>query len=425
MQDYKEVGDELNDTIKDPLMEKLSPLTKKLQLFQQSLESFLAKLKIKLGEIAADIRSGRTTEDPFRQLASLIENEKFAFNSKRLDGWLDQKHLELCTVGKFQDETKLKMRDQSNVLFLPSLETLNDQMSNDHVKFGFEFTFSPLGRPELFLELLTQTLDTDIFNGISTETNNLNDKLWCENSSICKRIEKEIAIFAELVNENSNDKKFAFAMTSPDEYDDICANEFSIIVHNKQGRIQGWDAVLMACQHYPKERIVDVFQLVVGHFENEKLINVIRLLVEDKIPEEWNPFPFLALCRYYDKENLIDIIPLLIKNIDVNCRTSGGWNALTLLCRNYHRENLTDIIQLLLERNIDVNSKVNEGWNALHMVCYYAPKTRLVDLVRLLVQHKIDKNLKTTGGEIGTARSFLLYRFKEDEVKDVLQMLDS
>jgi hypothetical protein len=59
------------------------------------------------------------------------------------------------------------------------------------------------------------------------------------------------------------------------------------------------------------------------------------------------------------------------------------------------------------------------------MVCYYAPKTRLVDLVRLLVQHKIDKNLKTTGGEIGTARSFLLYRFKEDEVKDVLQMLDS
>lgn len=59
------------------------------------------------------------------------------------------------------------------------------------------------------------------------------------------------------------------------------------------------------------------------------------------------------------------------------------------------------------------------------MVCYYAPKRRLVNLVRLLVQHKIDKNLKTTGGEIGTARSFLLYRFKEDEVKEVLEMLDS
>lgn len=120
MQDYKEVGDELHDTIKDSLMEKLSPLTKKLQVFQQSLESFLAKLKIKLGEIAADIRSGQTNEDPFRQLVSLLENEQFAFNSKRLDGWLDQKHLELCTVGRFQDETKLEMRDQSNVLFFPS-----------------------------------------------------------------------------------------------------------------------------------------------------------------------------------------------------------------------------------------------------------------------------------------------------------------
>jgi hypothetical protein len=80
------------------------------------------------------------------------------------------KHLELCTVGKFQDETKLKMRDQSNVLFFLSPETLKVQMSDDHVKFGFEFTFSSLARAEVFLELLTQTLDTDIFNGISTVT---------------------------------------------------------------------------------------------------------------------------------------------------------------------------------------------------------------------------------------------------------------
>ncbi len=125
----------------------------------------------------------------------------------RLDGWLDQKHLELCIVGRFQDETKLKMRDQqSNVHFLPSPETLKAQMSNDHVKLGFEFTFSSLARPELFLELLTQTLDTDIFNDTSTVTKNLNDELWCENSSICKKIEKEIVIFAELVIENYNDR---------------------------------------------------------------------------------------------------------------------------------------------------------------------------------------------------------------------------
>jgi hypothetical protein len=154
-------------------------------------------------------------------------------------------------------------------------------------------------------------------------------------------------------------------MTSPDEYNEICATQFSIIVLNQQGRILGWDAVLNVCQHYPKERIVHVFQLVVGHFENEKLIDVIRLLVEEKIPEEWNPFPFLALCRYYNKENSIDIVPLLIK-IDVNCRTSGGWNALTLLCRNYHQENLIDIIQFLIKKNIDVNSYSCEFHVQLH-----------------------------------------------------------
>jgi hypothetical protein len=49
----------------------------------------------------------------------------------------------------------------------------------------------------------------------------------------------------------------------------------------------------------------------------------------------------------------------------------------------------------------------------------------LVDLVRLLVRHKIDKKVKTTGGLIGAARSFLLKRFKEEEIKDVLQLLDS
>jgi hypothetical protein len=49
----------------------------------------------------------------------------------------------------------------------------------------------------------------------------------------------------------------------------------------------------------------------------------------------------------------------------------------------------------------------------------------VADLVRLLVQNGIDAHLLTTGGEIGTARSFLLKRFKEEEVKDVLQILDS
>jgi ankyrin repeat protein len=116
---------------------------------------------------------------------------------------------------------------------------------------------------------------------------------------------------------------------------------------------------------------------------------------------------------------------LIEKNIDVNCKNNDGWNALLTLCRNYHKENLIDIVRLLIGKNIDVNCKNNNGWNALHIVCRYELKRRLVDLVSILVRQKIDKKVKTTGGEIGTARSFLLNRFKEEEVKDILQMLDS
>jgi hypothetical protein len=45
-------------------------------------------------------------------------------------------------------------------------------------------------------------------------------------------------------------------------------------------------------------------------------------------------------------------------------------------------------------------------------------------LVRILIQNKIHVNLLTTGGEIGTARSFLL-RFEEEEIQDVIQVLNS
>jgi ankyrin repeat protein len=486
MENYSQVEDELVLMLEDPLLKKLCPLHKKLQLFQRCLTSFIAELKRKLGEIVVGIRSGQdSAADSFRHLTTRITNEQFPFNSNRLNQWLLKKHKELCIIRRFQDEAKNKLgNQQSKVNFFPSARTLQQQMSKFSVDFGFEFSFSYLALPELFLELLTQTLDTDILNEISTETNNLNDVLWCENSSICKRIEKEITIFAELVNENSNDEKFTFAMTAPDEYNEICANDFSIIFHHKQNRSFGWDAVLIACQHYPKERIIDV----------------IRLSVEEEIPEELNPFPLIALCLYYKKDNLIDIVRLLIwKNIDVNCKQDDGWNALHLVCRYYDKDNLIDIVRFLIEAKIDVNCKINNGWNALHLVCWgyknenlidivrlligknidvncktndgdnaltllcqhykkdnlidivrflieknidvncknnarwnalhfvcmclYMPKTNLVDLVSILVRHKIDKKVKTTGG--GTARSFLLNRFKEDEVANILKMLDS
>ncbi|XP_046654225.1 verrucotoxin subunit beta-like isoform X3 [Daphnia pulicaria] len=522
MENYGEVEDELRFMLEDPLVKKLNPLQKKLQLFQRCLASFIAELKRKLGEMVVGIRSGQdSAADSFRQLTSRITNEQFPFNFNRLDRWLDQKHKELCIIRRFQDEAKNKLGNQSKVLFFPSARTLQQQMTKFPVDFGFEFSFSPLALSEPLLELLNQTLGTNYFNEISLPTINLNLVLWYENSSVIERIQKEIDLFVKLVNAKSKDEKFTFVIAAPDEYNETCANQFSIIFHHKQKRILGWDAVLTACQHYPKERIVDVIRLLVEeeidetwnaipflalcryykkdnlidivrslieknidvhckqndgwnallilcrNYDKENLIDIVRSLIEKNIDvhckqnDGWNAL--LILCRNYDKENLIDIVRLFIeKNIDVNCKNNNGWNALLILCRNYDKENLIDIvrlligknidvncrindgdnaltllcqfykkenllgiIRLLIEKNIDVNCKTNNGWNALHLVCRYAPKTNLVDLVSILVLHKIDKKVKTTGSEIGTARSFLLKRFKEEEIANILQMLDS
>jgi hypothetical protein len=261
--------------------------------------------------------------------------------------------------------------------------------------------------------------------------------LWCENNSAFKRIQKEIVIFAELVNAKSNNKKFSFAITAPDEYDDICATQFSIIVQNQQERIFGWDAVLKVCKHYPKERIVDVFQLVFEHFEKRKFIDVISLLVEKKITEKWNPFPLLALCRYYDKENLIDIVRMLIeKKVDPSCeilskirgsllslypfRIKGrtGRNALLILCKYYNKDNLIDIVRLLIGKNIDVNCKTNEGSNALNLVCRNYDKENLIDIVRLLIEKNIDVNCKDIFGQ--NALHYVCQYYKNENLIDIV-----
>jgi hypothetical protein len=290
MENYGIAGNELSCMIEDPLAKRLSPFLEKLKRVQQHLTTSLTELKIKLRESAVNIRSGKTDVNSFEQLLNEMDSELRVFNCNRLNRWLGQKHKELCVVKRFQEEAKLQINGQSKVLFFPSARTLQEQMSKVPVEFGFEISFSYLSRPEYFLESLDRRITEE-------KRNDLNDVLWCENNSAFKRIQKEIVIFAELVNAKSNDKKFSFAITAPDEYDDICATQFSIIVQNQQERIFGWDAVLNVCQHYPKEIIVDVFQFVFEHFEKRKFIDVISLLVEKKITEKWNPFPLLALCR--------------------------------------------------------------------------------------------------------------------------------
>ncbi len=443
MQNYEDVEDKVYYMLEDPLVKKLSPFQKKLKRFQQYLTTFLAELKLKLGEMVVDIRSGKAKVDSFEQLLNRLNDQHFPFNVNHLDGWMKQKHKELCMIKRFQDEAQNKITNRDKVNFFPSTEKLQEQMTKFPVEFGFELTITSLAREEKFFEQLNQPLK---FTSEISATDS-NDELWFENSTLTNQIQKEIVVFAELSDNYSNDKKFAFAITAHEECKEISASQFSIIIHNKQKRIFGWEAILMCCKYFHETKLIEFIRLIVEDeisedwnqipllalcrfYNKENLIDIVRLLIDKNIDVNcksnngWNALH--AVCRYYDKENLIDIVRLLIdKNIDVNCKTNGGNNALTFLCQNYDKENLIDIVRLLIDKNIDVNCKENGGWNALHLVCYYSSKSRLVDLVRLLVQHKIDKKVTTTGGEIGTARSFLLKRFKEEEIKDILQILDS
>jgi hypothetical protein len=225
MQNYEDVEDKVHYMLEDSLVKKLNPFQKKLKRFQQYLTTFLAELKMKLGEMVADIRSGKAKEDSFSQLLNRINDKNFPFNTNHLDGWMKQKHKELYMMKRFHDEAKSKINNQDKVNFFPSTEKLQEQMTKYPVEFGFELTFTSLVREEIIFQQLNQTLK-DLFTSEISTTTNLNDELWFEKSSDIERIEKKIVVFAELANNYSNDKKFAFAITAHEEYKEICASQF-------------------------------------------------------------------------------------------------------------------------------------------------------------------------------------------------------
>jgi ankyrin repeat protein len=376
---------------------------------------------MKLGGIVVDIRSGKVKVESFGQLLSHLNDKNFPFNANHLDGWMKQKHKELCMMKRFQDEAQNKINNRDKVNFFPSTEKLQEQMTKFPVEFGFELTFTSLACEEIILEQLNQTLKNLFTSEISTTTNS-NDDLWFEKNSDIARIQKEIVTFAELANNYSNDQKLAFAITAHEEYKEICASQFSIIFHNKQKRIFVPEPILNAFQNYPKEKFIDVFSLGCDYFHETKLIDFIRLIVQDQISEDWNHIPLASLCRFYKKENLIDIVRLLIdKNIDVNCKNNNGSNALTLLCQFYNKENLIDIVQLIIEKNIDVNWKDNGGWNALLTVCRYYDKENLTAIIRLLIEKNIDVHCKTNGGD--NALTLLCQCYNKENLIDIVRLI--
>ncbi len=451
IEEYDNLEDKLDAMLNDPVIKQISPLYRKLRLFHQYLTSFRAELKMKLGKLVTNIRSGEVEIDTFRHLLNHMNCKHFPFNPNCLsDRWLVQKYREFCMMKRFTEEARQKISQQNRVHFFPCEKTMQEIMTNYPVDFGIELSFPWLGRAEPFLDIVrTHALNSDNMNGDPQTTDNAIDNVWYENYLLVERIQKEINVFATLVNDKFSDSKFAFVLTTPDDENATYASESSIIVHHKQRKFFGWNALRHICQHYPPDNLTDVVLLLLNDTQIDKywhkfnslfilcrfyqktnLFDFVQIFLDRNIEvsckndEGWTPL--LSLCRYYDNENLIGIIRLFLnKNIDfeeVNRRNNEGWNALHILCRYYVKDNLINIVKLLLDRKIDINCRNNKGWNALHFVCRFQPKINLPGLVSLLVQNEIEKEVETAGSE--TASSFLLERFIAEDIKEVIQILD-
>jgi hypothetical protein len=398
MEDYDKVEGQISYMFNDPLATKLNPFYKKIQDFNQHYSAFRVDLQSKLREMVINIRSGLGSVDSFKQLLTQISSETFTFNSNRLSQWLEEKHDEVCVMRRIQNQlTAHQIGLTDRVALFPSAEALQEQMTNQSVNFGFELAFSSLAHPEPFLDLMSNQTDVTTMN---------NEHLWYNNDEILKRIEKEIGVFAKLIQSKYSDLKFAFAITAPDQYDETVASESSIIVHQQQRKTYGWEAIQILCQHYPKDKIIDI----------------VRLISDADITDYWNPLNFLALCRYYDKENLIDMVRLFLeRGVDlINCKTEDGWNALLLLCRYYKHENLFDLARLLLARGIDVNCKSNGELNALHLVCRYYDRENLSEIVRLFIERGIDINCQFN--EEWNAFLFFCRNYQKDNLLGIIRL---
>jgi ankyrin repeat protein len=456
IEEYDNLEAKLNLMLNDSAIKQISPLYKKLRLFHHYLTSFRGELKTNLGKLIIDIRSGKVDVGHFRHLLDHITGKKFPLNPNGIsDCWLDQKYKEFRIINRFKEQARqeISCQNRDNVTFFPTERTLQNTMTSYSVDFGIELTFPWLGRAEPFLEIVrNQTLNSEIITEDDPKITDIGiDKVWYEDNRLVKRIQKEINVFAKLANEKSHDKKFAFVLTTPDDENATYASESSIIlVHHQLTRNSGWNGLQLICQYYPRDNLNDVVLLLLDDtdidkywhkfnclfilcrfYQKENLLEFVQVFLDRKIDinckddDGWTPL--LILCRYYDKDNLIDIVRLFLNekfDLEINWRNNDRFNALHILCRHYTKKNLVDMIKLFIQRKIDINCKTNIGWNALHFVCRFQPKNSLPELVRLLIQNKVDKEAITTGGEFGTASSFLLGRFRKEEVLDVVNILN-
>lgn len=379
IEDYDEVEGKLDYLLNDPLAIKLYPFYENLQVFQQHFNSFRNDHRTELKQF---IVNNGLVKPKFKQYMQGIDNEQFELNHKRLADWLDDKYKELEMMKKYHNLiTTYPAINSERVVIFPSADQLEQHMTNGHVNYGFEFAFNWLPDSKIY------------FN--STPRDGAD---WCE---ITKQIEKEITVITTLIQSKQNDDKFAFAITALDQQ-----NESSLIVHQQQKKSYGWNAIDIICQHYPKLNLIDI----------------VRLLTHNDIPDYWNHMNFLALCRFYDKDNLINLIRLFLeRGVDlINCKTDDGWNALLIICRYYNKDNLFEIARLLLARGIDVNCKTNTNLNALHLVCRYYENDNLFEIVRLFFERGIDVNCQFEDG--WNAFLFFCRNYQRDNLLGIIRL---
>ena len=125
--------------------------------------------------------------------------------------------------------------------------------------------------------------------------------------------------------------------------------------------------------------------------------------------------PLLLLCTLYKGEKLSSLVQDLLsrKDIDVNCKTAVGWNALLAVCYHYHRTKLYEIIRLLLKSGIDVNATSKRNWNALlALMCNKRGNFHsFFPIVRALVESGLNINTKA---DDGTSAFICLFGFGRD-----------
>ena len=439
VEEYDELERNVNDMLNNQLVNKLTLMRLKLDEFKTRLSSFRKKLDIELRELVVDIRRGSKDVSSLKQFLDRIEKDEKFYGK-----WLAEKHKEICMVKRFTDEIFADGREK-RILTFPDKKTLQEQMSKYPVTHTCLFVFTSLARPE-------------------------EDELSsCWYSDCLGRIEAETILFAKLVKNNIDDKSFVFAITESDKENDELASAGTSIDVYKVASLLERSAIRLVCQQFLKGKFDDLIDEFIGkeetknknvgdrlhfldrlclHYKKDNLADIVALLIDGgmdvncRTNNGWNLLHLL--CVFYDKGNLIDIVRLLIeKGIDVNCKQNDRWSALLFLCRYYHRNNLIDIIQLLIDTGVDVNYKDNQGKNALHFLCLFQPKENLFDAVQLLVKRGIDTTTMAVldivipssafsfpGSSLprkcyGNARSALLRRFKESEIRDILQLIDS